>query len=555
MNFESVRSIIDTYIKKNGVEAITGDILNNVLNTMLDDVDTAISSIEPSPGGGGGGTADLSNYYTKGEADARYLALSGGTIASSSTDTPLTIKNNNTSGAWIGFDNSYGNLGYIGYTYEKKLHCYDENGVARIVLHTNNIGSYAMRWMGGANTGADVNSFSFAAGAFGVASALNSPTSTGYGAVLNLPYRVGHRNAPDYMGQIYIPNGDDADRSIFYRTSLAETWQPWRRIVSEDDNGNVTLYGTHLFANKYIFMNDGGEGIYLSTDAISWHNASNAWVRDIVVFASSGNVGIGTTSPSYKLDIVNGSNAGYDIFSKNSINNASFGVGQYGLFVDIPNINNNIIELYGAGAKVFSVKGNGNVGIGISSPTCELDVVGGIKATKPIFGYMYGTNNNAAAFIFDKPGSNYTGIGSDGVSDTIRFGACNVQGGWVDYNQKWKFYGDVIVTGDFSFGSDMRFKDKIEDMGISIADIANAPLFTYKWKDRDDDVIYLGSSAQYWEKIAPWLVSGDDFKSLNYATLGVAMGISLAKKTINHEERIKILEAEIKRLKREQYGN
>ena len=77
-----------------------------------------------------------------------------------------------------------------------------------------------------------------------------------------------------------------------------------------------------------------------------------------------------------------------------------------------------------------------------------MDVNGAIKATKPIFGYMYSTSTNAAAFIFDKPGSNYTGIGSDGTSDTIRFGACNVQGGWVDYNQKWKFYGDIIVTGD-----------------------------------------------------------------------------------------------------------
>lgn len=207
---------------------------------------------------------------------------------------------------------------------------------------------------------------------------------------------------------------------------------------------------------------------------------------------------------------------------------------------------------------VIMCANGGNVLIGtnaISVFNFELEVNGSILAKKPIVGYMYGTNNNAAAFIFDKPGSNFTGIGSDGTSDTIRFGACDGNGTWVSYNQKWKFYGDVIVTGDFSFGSDIRFKDKIEDMGISIADIAKAPLFIYKWNDREDDTIYLGSSAQYWEKIAPWLVSGDDFKSLNYATLGVAMGISLAKKTINHEERIKVLEAEIKRLKREQYGN
>ena len=65
-------------------------------------------------------------------------------------------------------------------------------------------------------------------------------------------------------------------------------------------------------------------------------------------------------------------------------------------------------------------------------------------------GYMYNLNNNAPAFIFDKPSSHWTGIGACGENDTIFFGPCvpdgNVAGGysWVaDYNQKWKFQGEV----------------------------------------------------------------------------------------------------------------
>ena len=118
-------------------------------------------------------------------------------------------------------------------------------------------------------------------------------------------------------------------------------------------------------------------------------------------------------------------------------------------------------------------------------------------------------------------------------------------------SEKLHVYGNAIITGDTSTGSDIRFKNVIKDKTIKIADIAKAPLFTFKWNDREDDVIHLGSSAQYWEKVCPWLVTGEDFKSLNYATLGVAMGISLAKKAVNHEERIKELEKEIKRLKEE----
>jgi hypothetical protein len=110
---------------------------------------------------------------------------------------------------------------------------------------------------------------------------------------------------------------------------------------------------------------------------------------------------------------------------------------------------------------------------------------------------------------------------------------------------------NLIASGDTSSGSDIRFKDIIENKTIKIEDIANAPLFTFKWNDRNDDGIHLGSSAQYWEAITPEFVCGNDFKHLNYSGLGVAMGISLANKALNHEERIKILEKENKALKEE----
>ena len=121
-------------------------------------------------------------------------------------------------------------------------------------------------------------------------------------------------------------------------------------------------------------------------------------------------------------------------------------------------------------------------------------------------------------------------------------------------------YGvNAVFSGDTSSGSDIRFKDIIKNKTIKIEDIAKAPLFTFKWNDREDDTIHLGSSAQYWEKVTPWLVKGEDFKTLDYSTLGVAMGISLAKKAVNHEERIKVLEKENKALKEEirrmQYGS
>ena len=71
----------------------------------------------------------------------------------------------------------------------------------------------------------------------------------------------------------------------------------------------------------------------------------------------------------------------------------------------------------------------------------------------PIFGYRYGQSNNAPAFVFDKPSSNYTGIGANGVSDTIYFGAVSsTDFTWVtSYKQKWVFNG--TVTADSFIGN------------------------------------------------------------------------------------------------------
>jgi hypothetical protein len=66
----------------------------------------------------------------------------------------------------------------------------------------------------------------------------------------------------------------------------------------------------------------------------------------------------------------------------------------------------------------------------------------------PIFSYRYSQSNNAPAFIFDKAGSNYTGIGANGSSDTIYFGAVGTDGNWnwvTSYKQKWVFNGSVTA--------------------------------------------------------------------------------------------------------------
>ena len=74
--------------------------------------------------------------------------------------------------------------------------------------------------------------------------ATNTPNDLKYGSLFVMPYRKPYGNlGPDYCAQIFIPNGDVADKSMWYRTSLQNTWNEWKR--SCDDGNADTVDGLH----------------------------------------------------------------------------------------------------------------------------------------------------------------------------------------------------------------------------------------------------------------------------------------------------------------------
>lgn len=54
------------------------------------------------------------------------------------------------------------------------------------------------------------------------------------------------------------------------------------------------------------------------------------------------------------------------------------------------------------------------------------------------------------------------------------------------------------VKGAVTQTSDINMKDVIEDVELSVNDIAEAPLFRYTYKDDESKSIHVGTSAQYW---------------------------------------------------------
>ena len=107
-------------------------------------------------------------------------------------------------------------------------------------------------------------------------------------------------------------------------------------------------------------------------------------------------------------------------------------------------------------------------------------------------------------------------------------------------NQTVTFASTVTAT-NFYASSDERLKDILSNPNYKAEQFASLPLVKYKWKKIIDDSINLGTIAQDVEKDFPELVSGDEYKSLDYAVLGTIGVISLAREIVELKKEIKEL--------------
>ena len=100
-----------------------------------------------------------------------------------------------------------------------------------------------------------------------------------------------------------------------------------------------------------------------------------------------------------------------------------------------------------------------------------------------------------------------------------------------------------MICPDYRTSSDERLKDVQDEVNLSIENIADAPSILFKWKNKDDENIYIGTIAQYWQKIAPWAVKKDTegMLSINYPTLALAASIQCAREIVDLKKRIEKL--------------
>jgi len=165
-------------------------------------------------------------------------------------------------------------------------------------------------------------------------------------------------------------------------------------------NGSNRIFGSAGASDGLYLASATGRGIFFR---------ANGGATDHMIVSSSGNVGIGTTSPSFPLSFGTGLGNKIALYDAGSGNGYGFGI-QTSLLQIFSNASGDDITFgYGNSASLtrnVTFKGTGNVGIGTTSPSEKLEVNGYILSDR-----YYPKSSNSTYLIGDSGGLVLQGTG------------------------------------------------------------------------------------------------------------------------------------------------
>jgi hypothetical protein len=211
----------------------------------------------------------------------------------------------------------------------------------------------------------------------GVLSRIRGIEEGGWNGGLLFEVRNGAASNPGYDGATNIAMKIASDGNVGIGTT-----SPDGKL---DVTGDIWLNGDNVNSSYYLRINkgatsDGGILLYRGKSTIDWQIVNNTSTGDLGFYSygassqvfyiqkSTGNVGIGTTSPAFKLDVGGTFHSGGDA----TFNGTNTYINSSYIYVG-----NNASDLVSISGNTMYFPGNGNVGIGTTSPLQKLHVSAG----------------------------------------------------------------------------------------------------------------------------------------------------------------------------------
>jgi len=244
-----------------------------------------------------------------------------------------------------------------------------------------------------------------------------------------------------------------------------------------------------------------------------------ATFADRFFIGEGGNVGIGTTSPTHKLDV----NGTLNVSGTSTLANISMSGG------------------------ITSTVNDFTIQSGYSSINVITDYSGGFPSGSvdlSSIDYSISINDNDGIVLSTDNFSIQT-YGDNIVEYKVNEGIHSTVG----------IYSDSYISAlGQNTSSDIRKKD-VEDYNAlpTVEQVALAPAIHYTWKQNKALGRQIGSVAQYWLSVLPEGVKKDfkGFLSMQYDVIALLASIATAKRVVDHEKRISELEKENERLRTE----
>lgn len=390
------------------------------------------------------------------------------------------------------------------------------------------------------------------------------------------------------------------DGNVYSATKLQNTRTIWGQNFNGEQNVDGNIENTQSVKSK------SGVWLYLFGNAGIGFYTANA-LRGVIT--QNGNFGIGTEAPLQKLHVAGNIFATGDVETANGVFSTSNNTilrkwgfsnvnilswnwdGTYGdhLTFNIPGTNDQSIWARLSSSKGFYVSGNiestnGLKGVylnlsdthstaisdsnKLNSGTLDLinlrymnhDTCARIltwKDTVNEYGYITSYAIGSARPRSSEWGRMYIAVGNNDAGSSI--------GAQIELWGKGQVMvtGNFLATGGITQYSDQRAKTIIEQISLSLMDIANSPAIRFKWngwKQKDDGKTHIGGIAQYIQTILPEAIyNSDDVLTMDYATTGYIFAVQTAKHLLSYEtktdkeinklkKRVKYLEKQLKKL-------